>query len=983
MTLKEAIMVVNRFINASILTAVALFAPGANSQTGDQVLEKQPQRVYEMEIYRDSKGVRYSTLVKVKFQEEVFGSVVKTEMIDWSIATFRSHAARTAFEATQRRYGSFKVGFRYPDYTYGRNLRWNKRKKAYVEVPDMSQCFSLYFDKPVAVDSLVAFLQTQPGVAFASGPMVAELLVVPDDPYCSEANQWYLYRINAPSAWEITAGRPEIRIDINDEWDPTERLRHVDIGSKFVQEYGYPGSYGGHGTTVAGVAGALTNNNVGIASLGWNLSLTKSALLLPSQILAAANAGVDVINMSWRIFYDDPNLRDAVRTALLQGVVCVAAASNTITPPNDPHPVVVYPAAYCFGGDTGQVIAVSGTRLNPFPTGPEEFCTYTDAEGTHWYNFSPGTDPINDPENSFVDVAAPAAEITTTIGHDEYDLNHIWGTSVAAPQVSALAGLILSLNSSLTPLQVYHIITHTADKIGQFPYDQNGWNRYLGYGRINAYEALRYTSDNYLPLSPPVLASPASGATNVSTSPTLTWNASTGATSYRLQVSTNTSFSPTVFNQTGIAGTSHAASGLANNTTYYWRVNATNSGGTSVWSSTWSFTTIPPPPPAPTLSEPSNGAIHIYTSLTFHWNASTWATSYDLQISTSQSFTSYWLDQPGIGSTSSVVTGLSYGTTYYWRVNATGVGGTSSWSAVWSFTTETPSPPAAPTLLLPPNGGIYVSTSPLLTWNASSGATSYRLQVSTSSAFSTTLVDQNNITATSYRVSGLAISTTYYWRVNAANAGGSSAWSVVWSFVTSASGLQPAVLFSPGNGATNVGFPPTLRWRAWGIYGYELQVSSNPSFSPSIVDQFLYDTSYTVYGLAGYTTYYWRVMAKCKPNDTPWSDIWTFTTGAAPVCTQVLPPSWVSATSNLTGRIVVTWGQGYATCGIAGYKVYRRDYCGTTWWLMACPKADVLGFIDYIWRNNPCGNMFVYRITTVDISLNESLPSPEAIGQSY
>jgi Tol biopolymer transport system component len=99
-----------------------------------------------------------------------------------------------------------------------------------------------------------------------------------------------------------------------------------------------------------------------------------------------------------------------------------------------------------------------------------------------------------------------------------------------------------------------------------------------------------------LPPSAPTLSSPSNGATGISTSPTLSWNASSGATSYRLQVSTSNAFSTTVFDQSGITATSRLVSGLLNNTTYYWRVNACNAGGTSGWSSIWSFTTAAPAP---------------------------------------------------------------------------------------------------------------------------------------------------------------------------------------------------------------------------------------------------------------------------------------------------------------------------------------------------------------------------------------------------
>jgi uncharacterized protein (TIGR02145 family) len=94
-------------------------------------------------------------------------------------------------------------------------------------------------------------------------------------------------------------------------------------------------------------------------------------------------------------------------------------------------------------------------------------------------------------------------------------------------------------------------------------------------------------------LQAPTLSSPLNGATNQSTSPTLSWNASNGATSYTLQVSTDSLFSSYVYNQSGLMSTSQQVAGLSNSTLYYWRVNAANSYGTSLWSKTWSFTAKP------------------------------------------------------------------------------------------------------------------------------------------------------------------------------------------------------------------------------------------------------------------------------------------------------------------------------------------------------------------------------------------------------
>ncbi|MCF6270716.1 MAG: hypothetical protein L3J41_13460, partial [Melioribacteraceae bacterium] len=134
-------------------------------------------------------------------------------------------------------------------------------------------------------------------------------------------------------------------------------------------------------------------------------------------------------------------------------------------------------------------------------------------------------------------------------------------------------------------------------------------------------------------------------------------------------------------------------------------------------------------------------------------------------------------------STNQQVSSLSNSTTYYWRVSATNSYGTAGWSSVWSFTTVGTAP-QVPTLSSPTNGTTDQSTSPTLSWNSSSGATSYTLQVSTNSSFSGFVYNQSGLTNTSQQIAGLNNSTTYYWRVSATNSYGISDWSSVWSFQT-------------------------------------------------------------------------------------------------------------------------------------------------------------------------------------------------------
>ena len=92
--------------------------------------------------------------------------------------------------------------------------------------------------------------------------------------------------------------------------------------------------------------------------------------------------------------------------------------------------------------------------------------------------------------------------------------------------------------------------------------------------------------------------------------------------------------------------------------------------------------------------------------------------------------------------------------------------------------------PAAPSLVSPPNGAIEVPITSMLGWNASPGATSYQLQISKDSLFSTSVVNQSGITDTFYPVGALADKTLYYWRVDASNAGGVSSYSTTSRFTT-------------------------------------------------------------------------------------------------------------------------------------------------------------------------------------------------------
>lgn len=181
-------------------------------------------------------------------------------------------------------------------------------------------------------------------------------------------------------------------------------------------------------------------------------------------------------------------------------------------------------------------------------------------------------------------------------------------------------------------------------------------------------------------------------------------------------------------------------------------------------------------PGAPASPSPANHATGVSTSPTIGWGAISGALTYQLQVSTVNTFVSTVYDNSAIATNSQAISGLSNNTPYYWRVRATNAWTTGAWSSTFDFTTVAISPPAAPTLSSPANGASDQALGVTLSWNSVAGALNYKLQVATDSGFTTTVYENDVLTTTS-AAPGLSVSTRYYWRVAAANAGGFGSWS--------------------------------------------------------------------------------------------------------------------------------------------------------------------------------------------------------------
>ncbi|MXV78431.1 S8 family serine peptidase, partial [Candidatus Poribacteria bacterium] len=326
--------------------------------------------------------------------------------------------------------------------------------------------------------------------------------IVPNDPKYAE--QWSLPAMKLPEAWTIEKGNKNVVIAIVDSGID---YRHDDLANKIWvnqdeipdneiddDENGYvddihgwdftdapnlqaegdsieddnePIDESGHGTHVAGIAGALPDNGIGIAGVAWNCSLmaVRAGLSLgggsrmqdddsAAAIVYAADNGADIINMSWGSKQQSFVIRDAVEYAYARGVVLIGAAGNS----NEDESI--FPAAY------RKVIAVAST--NQFQQ--------------RFYRSNYGAS---------VDIGAPGNGIISTQIDNGYRI--LTGTSMAAPHVAGVAALMLSKRPALTHEEIRQILINTADSVPEEDSEVPD-PKFVGAGTVNAYRALLASS---------------------------------------------------------------------------------------------------------------------------------------------------------------------------------------------------------------------------------------------------------------------------------------------------------------------------------------------------------------------------------------------------------------------------------------------------------------------------------------------------------
>ena len=386
------------------------------------------------------------------------------------------------------------------------------------------------------------------------------------------------------------------------------------------------------------------------------------------------------------------------------------------------------------------------------------------------------------------------------------------------------------------------------------------------------------------PLSPPAVPSgpsPSDGAAGLSRDIDLDWDDATDAASYSVRYR---EVGGSWTDANGITSSAFALPQLLFDTEYEWQVTAENAAG-STDGPIWSLRTIVQRPGTFSLVGPADAAADQDVELQLDWTNAARADEYDVYFGTSA-------DPPLAATTASSQlgrTGLSRGTTYYWRVVAKNAGGTRS-IGPFSFSTL-PNPPGTPANPAPEDTSSGQAVDATLSWDAIPGATSYEVYLDTNEVPGK-LVD--TVSAPAYDPGGLSYSQTYFWQIIAVNSGGSTAGDV-WSFTVQQEPPAAFSLSSPKEGETGVDIRSVmLDWTdSARAEEYDLYygVGSLPA-EPSVT---VTSSQHTVPSLSRGTTYLWRVVARNAGGETG--------TATGTFRTQLNVPSQPSAPTPADGAV--------------------------------------------------------------------------------
>jgi len=366
----------------------------------------------------------------------------------------------------------------------------------FAKDPSIRRIFRVYFSRAEEIQVLINYLKAQPEVEYAEPVPLHRKSLTPNDLGANNtgsSGQWALHKIRAQFAWDISLGNNAIKVAVVDDAVQTTHpdLTNVCVAGRDVSDNDNnpnpPNTTYDHGTHVAGIVGAQTNNGTGIASIGFGISIIPIKATNDPEFITdgyegvvwAINNGADVINMSWGGSGGSQTGQNIMNNGNNAGVVLVAAAGN------DNVSTTFFPAGFNF------VISVASTSTS-------------DAKSS-FSNFG-----------SWIDISAPGSSIRSTVPTTGYSSKS--GTSMASPLVAGLCGLMLSSNPLLSPQDVLECLQLSADNINA----QNGsFIGQLGAGRINAESAMQCASASAVAFDASVISilSPSGSSCSTSFSP--------------------------------------------------------------------------------------------------------------------------------------------------------------------------------------------------------------------------------------------------------------------------------------------------------------------------------------------------------------------------------------------------------------------------------------------------------------------------------
>jgi titin len=503
----------------------------------------------------------------------------------------------------------------------------------------------------------------------------------------------------------------------------------------------------------------------------------------------------------------------------------------------------------------------------------------------------------------------------------------------------------------------------------------NGTSYFFQVAAINAIGTGSYSavSSGVTPIAVPGAPTGVTGTAG-NTQVSLTWTApgTTGGsaiTGYQVQVATSATgpFS----NAAGCSATSTTtactATGLTNGTTYFFQVAAINAIGTGTYSAVSSGVTPTGVPGAPTAVAGTAGNGQVALTWTApSSNGGSAITGYQVQVATSATGT--YSNAAGCSTTSTTAsctaTGLTNGTTYFFKVAAINAVGTGSYSAASSGVTPA-GVPGAPTAVAGTAGNTQVS----LTWTAPSSTggsaiTGYQVQVATSASgpFSNAAGCSTTSTTAACTATGLTNGTTYFFQVAAINAIGTGSYSTVSSGVTPTGvpGAPTAVSGTAGNGQVALTWTAPSSNGGSAITGYQVQVATSATGSygnAAGCSTTSTTTACTATGLTNGTTYFFKVAAINAIGGGSYS---TASSGVTPV--GVPPaPTGVTGTAGNT-QVALTWTAPSSNGGsaITGYQVQvatsasgtysNAAGCATTSTTTACTATGLANGTTYFFQ---------------------------------